>query len=173
MKALVLSVLGVGLVVGLIGPDLREPADTGEHAIAVDQPSSQLQVATRPEWSGGEIAIPQAGDGHYYASVQVDSRDLQMLVDTGASTIALTGDDARDIGLTWDPTALVPVAKGANGTVMGVRTVLREVAVGDFVARDVEAIIVPEGLPISLLGQSFLSHVGNVQIADNTLTLSD
>ena len=56
---------------------------------------------------------------------------------------------------------------------MGVPVRLPEVAVGDFVARDVEAVIVPEGLGISLLGQSFLSHIETVNISGDTLTLSD
>ena len=62
---------------------------------------------------------------------------------------------------------------GASGVVMGVPVRLPEVAVGDFVARDVEAVIVPEGLGISLLGQSFLSHIETVNISGDTLTLSD
>ena len=87
--------------------------------------------------------------------------------------IALTGDDARDAGLYWDPNELAPVARGASGVVMGVPIRLSEVAVGDFVARDVEAVIVPEGLGVSLLGQTFLSQVENVAISGDTLTLSD
>ena len=55
---------------------------------------------------------------------------------------------------------------------MGVSATIPEMAVGDFEVRNVEAIIVPDGLPISLLGQSFLEHVPNVNIADDTLTLS-
>ena len=73
----------------------------------------------------------------------------------------------------WDASELAPVARGASGVVMGVPITLSEVAVGDFVAHDVEAVIVPEGLGISLLGQSFLSHVENVAISGDKLTLSD
>ncbi|HSQ94848.1 MAG TPA: hypothetical protein VLM18_01945 [Croceibacterium sp.] len=45
-------------------------------------------------------------------------------------------------------------------------------SVGDFEARDVQAVIIPDGPGISLLGQSFLSHVPKVDIADDKLTLS-
>jgi aspartyl protease family protein len=96
-----------------------------------------------------------------------------MLVDTGATVVALTGDDARGMGLDWDPDALAPVARGASGPVMGVPVTLPEMAVGDFAARDVRAVIVPEGLAVSLLGQSFLSQVPKVAIADDRLTLSE
>jgi aspartyl protease family protein len=56
---------------------------------------------------------------------------------------------------------------------MGVPVTLPEMAVGDFEARDVRAVIVPQGLAISLLGQSFLSQVPKVAIADDRLTLSE
>ena len=55
---------------------------------------------------------------------------------------------------------------------MGVTVKIPTMAVGDFEAHDVPAVIIPEGLGISLLGQSFLSHVPNVDIADDKLTLS-
>jgi aspartyl protease family protein len=56
---------------------------------------------------------------------------------------------------------------------MGVPVTIPDMAVGDFEAHNVQAIIVPDGLPVSLLGQSFLRHVPNVSIADNSLTLSN
>jgi aspartyl protease family protein len=77
------------------------------------------------------------------------------------------------MGLDWDPDALAPVARGASGPVMGVPVTLPEIAVGDFEAHNVQAVIVPEGLAISLLGQSFLSQVPKMGIVDDRLTLSD
>lgn len=172
MKALVPSVLIIGALVGWFAPG-AEPAAEPSEAGAAEPSGAQLQVAAAPEWYGGEMVLDREGDGHFYAGVRIESRDVRMLVDTGASMIALTGDDARDAGLYWDPNGLVPVARGASGVVMGVPIRLAEVAVGDFVARDVEAVIVPEGLGISLLGQSFLSHIETVNISGDTLTLSD
>ena len=77
------------------------------------------------------------------------------------------------MGLDWDPNALAPVARGVGGTVMGVSVTIRDISVGDFEAHDVQAVIIPDGLGISLLGQSFLSHVPKVDIADDKLTLSN
>jgi aspartyl protease family protein len=172
MKALVPSVLIVGALVGWFAPGAEPAAELATTAQA-ESAEPQLNLAAGPEWHGGEMTLGRAADGHFYAGVRIETRDVRMLVDTGASMIALTGEDARTAGLDWDPNALVPVARGASGVVMGVPVRLAEVAVGDFVARDVEAVIVPEGLGISLLGQSFLSHVETVNISGDTLTLSD
>ncbi|WP_305097260.1 retropepsin-like aspartic protease family protein [Croceibacterium aestuarii] len=172
MKSLVPSVLIIGAVVGWIGPDLRAPDKAAASSAASLEPKAQLELAAAPKWYGGDMQLQRANDGHFYAGVRVDTRDYRMLVDTGASMVALTGDDARNMGLDWDPGHLVPVARGASGAVLGVPVRLREVAVGDFVARNVDAVIIPDGLAVSLLGQSFLSHIDKVEIAGDTLTLS-
>lgn len=172
MKLFVTAVLVAGALVGWFAPGVvseDELAEAGPPA----PPQAQLQVAATPQWYGGEVVLEREGDGHFYAAVRIETRDYRMLVDTGASMVALTGEDARNIGLDWDPHALRPVGRGASGVVMGLPVRLREVAVGDFVARDVEAVIVPEGLGISLLGQSFLAQVESVAISGNTLTLSE
>ena len=169
MKGFVVTVLAAGALVAFLMPDGE---DAASRVKPVSPDASEAQLAVASGW-GGEMALERERDGHFYADVEVGGSNYRMLVDTGATVVALTGEDARNMGLEWDPDALAPVARGASGVVMGVPITLSEVAVGDFVAHDVEAVIVPEGLGISLLGQSFLSHVENVAISGDKLTLSD
>ena len=179
-----LPVLCVLIVGGAIGFSL--PADLpaggprangiGTFAHVSDAPSSDLHLSAAqtakpaPGW-GGEVALPREGDGHFYADVHVDGVPARMMVDTGASVIALTGGDAQAMGLYWSDADVAPVAQGASGPVYGVRTTLPRVRVGEFEAQDVDAIIVPSGLGISLLGQSFLGTIGDVRIADDQMLL--
>ncbi|MXO60026.1 TIGR02281 family clan AA aspartic protease [Altererythrobacter salegens] len=172
MKTLVAAVIVAGALIGWVGPSFTAPDKAAGGSMIVEKPEQQLDLAAKPDWYGGDMELQRANDGHFYAGVRVETRDLRMLVDTGASVVALTGDDARELGLDWDPGHLEPVARGASGVVMGVPVRLEEVAVGDFVAHNVDAVIIPEGLGISLLGQSFLSHINNVAINGDTLTLS-
>ena len=173
MKALLPIVLLIGTLVGWFAPGMPDASTEPAPAKVTGSPEGMAPAAARPAWYGGAMVLPRAGDGHFYAQARIDTRDYRMLVDTGASVVALTGEDARNIGLDWDPNALVPVAHGASGPVLGVPVVLDSIAVGDFEARGVQAIVVPEGLPVSLLGQSFLSHVAKVEIAGDELTLAD
>jgi aspartyl protease family protein len=170
MKGFVITVLAIAAAVAFLAPhkdvSKKDPPALVGHV-------GHARSSDKPEWTGGEMVLDRAGDGHFYATAQIDTGDYRMLVDTGASVVALTGDDARDMGLDWNPNALAPVAQGASGPVMGVPVTIPAMTVGDFEAHDVQAIIVPNGLPISLLGQSFLRHVPNVSIADNSLTLSN
>ena len=100
-----------------------------------------------------------------------NGRAITMLVDTGASVVALTGADARAAGLNWNPTQLGVVAQGASGPIRGIALTLDRVTLGGHEARDVRAVIIPEGLPISLLGQSFLATVEPVRIEKDRMVL--
>ena len=172
MKALVPSVLIIGALVGWFAPAAEPSAELAETS-PDEAAAPHINVAAEPQWYGGEMVLDRAADGHFYADVEVGGSNYRMLVDTGATVVALTGEDARNMGLEWDPDALAPVARGASGLVMGVPVTIPDLAVGDFVAHEVQAVIIPEGLAVSLLGQSFLGHIPKVAIADDKLTLSN
>ena len=120
----------------------------------------------------GSVILPRQSDGHYYADADVDGGSVRFMVDTGASSIALTGSDAEALGLSWTEDELRPVGRGASGMVIGKPVRLGSVSVGGFTARNVDAVILPRGLDVSLLGQSFLSKVRSVNIQNGNMILS-
>ena len=122
-------------------------------------------------WGSGPTVLQRSSDGHFYADASIDSQTVHFLVDTGASAVALTGDDARSLGLAWSNSDLIPIGKGASGTVYGVPVKLGMVELGETSARDVSGVIVPEGLSVSLLGQSFLARVKDVRIEGDRMEL--
>ncbi|QDK34598.1 TIGR02281 family clan AA aspartic protease [Sphingomonas sp. IC081] len=126
---------------------------------------------TRAAWLAGEIELPRAADGHFYADASVEQHSTHFLIDTGASLVVLTGSDARAVGLSWSDNDLAPIGRGATGPVYGVPVRLSSVELGGMTARDVPAAIIPEGLDVSLLGQSFLSQIGDVRIEGQRMTL--
>ena len=103
----------------------------------------------------------------------VNDRPIRFLVDTGANGVALTGDDARAAGIFWSPTDLEPVARGASGPVEGVRMTIDTIELGDHEIRDFNAVIVPQGLPVSLLGQSFLSRMDAMRIEGDRMVIGN
>ena len=124
-------------------------------------------------WVAGATELVRAPNGHFYADAAVDGASLEFLVDTGASVVALTGTDARTAGLVWSAADVRPVARGASGPVHGVEVSLDTVTLGGHEARNVRAVIVPEGLPVSLLGQSFLTTIQPVRIAGDRMVLGE
>lgn len=144
--------------------------DTGGEAPA-EAPEEAASTAKEAGWGAQEVTLDRRDDGHFYAEAMVEGTPVQFLVDTGASTIALTGRDAEAIGIYWSEDDIVPVARGAGGMVHGVQVTLNDVRVGDFEAHGIEAAVIPEGLPISLLGQSFLRQVPDVAIQGDMMVL--
>ena len=145
----------------------------GSVAGLADTPAPPVLVSAtaEPRSQAGETVLKRQGDGHFYADVTVNGRPLNMLVDTGASFIALTAADADALGLSWSETDAIVIGEGASGPVMGVPLRLDTVEVGDHRASGVEGAIIPEGLGVSLLGQSFLAQIDNVAIRDDEMVL--
>ncbi|KHK89710.1 retropepsin-like aspartic protease family protein [Novosphingobium malaysiense] len=157
-------------LVGWIAPGL---SGRGQHQSA-GKPEALPTAAdptSREAWLSGGTVLERAQDGHFYADADVDARSTHFLVDTGASVVALTGSDAQAIGLVWNESDLVPVGRGASGTVYGVPVRLQRVELEDFAAHDVPAAIIPEGLDVSLLGQSFLAELKGVRIEGDRMIL--
>ena len=95
-----------------------------------------------------------------------------MMVDTGASLVALSAEDAAKVGIRPNPGAYSRPISTANGNVMVAPVRIRELRVGDIAVRDVEAVVVPEGrLGTSLLGMSFLRRLKGFDMAGGRLTL--
>lgn len=130
-------------------------------------------VADAPAAAGasGEVVLRREGDGHFYARALVKDRPIRFLVDTGATGVALTAADARAAGFVWSDDDLEPVGRGASGTVYGVRVTLPSVELGGTYARNVGAAIIPDGLHVSLLGQSFLKRAKGMRIEGDRMIL--
>ncbi|MGB3470436.1 MAG: TIGR02281 family clan AA aspartic protease [Erythrobacter sp.] len=150
----------------------REGADEAESAKpSASAGSSTFASGPHSGWASGDHTLDRQSDGHFYASASVDGAAVRMMVDTGASVIALTGRDADAAGLHWDEAEVRVIGQGASGAVYGVPARLREVEIGGIVRRNVNAVIIPEGLGVSLLGQSWLAQVDGVEITDDQMVL--
>jgi aspartyl protease family protein len=136
-------------------------------------PSSPTFDLSDEDVGGGQdpVILDRKPDGHFYATADISGTPVRFLVDTGASMIALTGDDARALGFSWDSSELMHVGRGVNGDVMGKPVMLDSVAIGDVEFGNMRAVIIPNGLDISLLGQSFLERVDNVRIERDRMTI--
>ena len=165
--------IAIGALVGWFAPGGTTP---GAPAVAEDSAApgkDRLAVARREPWHAGEVVLPRQDNGHFFAEVSTDTGKVMMLVDTGASVVALTANDAAMLGVEWQPDQVQPVARGASGDVYGVPVTLDRIGVGEIEARRVAAVVVPEGLDISLLGQAFLSRVNRVEVAGDKMVLHD
>lgn len=168
-RTIVICLLVLGAAVLLVPRAASDEGEAAESAATSFAPTAQ-SAAPQSRRSGATV-LPRAPDGHYYAEVTVGGRRARMLVDTGASIVALTGEDARTLGLQWHPADLKVIGYGAGGAVRGIPATLAEVELDGHRVQDVQAAIIPEGLPISLLGQSFMGEIGRVEIGNGEMVL--
>ena len=115
--------------------------------------------------------ISKSADGHYWAQAQVDGRSLRVLVDTGASAVALTAADAQRLG--FDPARLRYDRNiaAASGRVRAAPVTLDHVEVAGARVEHVAALVVERGLPASLLGMSYLGRLSGFSADREGLTL--
>lgn len=105
----------------------------------------------------GKIVLTAGSGGHFMTQGQINGRSVQLLVDTGATLVALSVADAERIGLNYK--AGQPIqASTANGVAAGWRIKLASVRLGDVEVYDVDATVTSGAMPFVLLGNSFLTR---------------
>ena len=120
--------------------------------------------------SGSQIVLTAGLGGHFTTVGSINGRSVELLIDTGATTVAMTQADADRLGLAYrnGPRGM---AMTANGPVPANRVMLNLVRVGDVDIYNVEALVVPGQMSHILLGNSYLTRF-QMKRENDTLTLS-
>ena len=119
------------------------------------------------------IVFLQAGeDGHFEAEAYIDGKAINVLVDTGATGVALTYEDAEEIGISLSDADFTHVSRTANGNARIAPVTLSSIRIGDIEVKDVKAFVAEPGkLFATLLGMTFLSRLERVDIRGSKLVL--
>jgi aspartyl protease family protein len=120
----------------------------------------------------GTVNVRKALDGHYHVIAEVNGERVEMLVDTGASTVVLPMEVAKDLGVDVDALSFTTPFETANGRVMGASFRLKQVEIGGIVRRNVSASVVPD-LSKPLLGMSFINTLSSYSVSGDTMTFQD
>lgn len=153
---------------------LTRMTDKAGRAPSTEIASSAVAAPAAPASSSNyrTVTIPRDSRGHFQVDARVDGRRIGFMVDTGASTIALTASDARRLGVHPSASEFTVSVRTANGTVRAAATNLSMVEVGGLVVRDVRALVVPDSaLSENLLGLSFLTKLRRFEYAGGKLVL--
>jgi aspartyl protease family protein len=109
--------------------------------------------------------------GHFSLTATVNGAPTRFVVDTGASLVALTLDDARAAGIGRSELVFNQLTQTANGRVRFAPVMLREVRIGQLSIENVPAAVI-ENLDQSLLGMSFLKRLKSFEMREGALTIS-
>jgi len=138
---------------------------TGLDVSATAQASAPAALAPAP------AAIFKSRDGHYWAATEVNGRWIHCLVDTGATTMALTPADAARLGLHAASLRYTLAVNTAAGEVWAAPVELARVSVAGAPVDHVAALVVKSGLSSSLLGMSYLGRLSKFEATPTTLIL--
>lgn len=131
-------------------------------------------VPSRPiEAAPGVAYLSRDLSGHFVADALVNGTHVRFMVDTGASDVALTADDARRLGIDMTKLAYTLPYSTANGTAMAAPVTLDEIDIAGIRVRNVRASVSRDGLTQSLLGMSFLDQLRGFEFQGDRLVLRE
>lgn len=159
-----LSAFGTAQAVSRLDQASRRP---------VLRPSAEAKDVATPiaKSGGGPASVAKAADGHYWAEGVVNGARVRFLVDTGASAVALTGEDARRLGFRPEQLDYSMQVSTAAGQARAAPVELASVAVAGARVEKVQAVVLDRGLPASLLGMSYLGRLSRLEATPTALIL--
>jgi aspartyl protease family protein len=169
----VAGTLALGLVLKVVIPHV--PASGASAAQISLKPPAANALTSR--LTAGKPPAPNAlsyradRSGHFFVDAVVNGTPVHFLVDTGATLVALSPEDALAIGMSRGALSYTEKVSTAHGEARVARTTLREVRVNQLSIEEVPAVVMEQPSGVSLLGMSFLSRLGGYSIRDGVLTI--
>ena len=141
-------------------PLASKPSSNGAQALIVLRPSPNHTLVYRADRRG-----------HFTLTAAVNGSPIRLVVDTGASLVALTLDDARAAGFGRSELVFNQITHTANGPVRFAAVNLREIRIDQLSIENVPAAVI-ENLDQSLLGMSFLKRLKSFEMREGALTIN-
>jgi aspartyl protease family protein len=131
-------------------------------------------VAEQPVSLFAMTELAAGANGHFFTKADINNRAVDVLVDTGASVVALSYEDAERIGLKPRNLTFDVKVNTANGEGKAARVMLREVEIDSVRVSNVEGMVLQKGaLRGTLLGMSFLSRLRSFSVGNGKLVLKN
>lgn len=144
--------------------------------VASRQPQVEAQAAVAAAPGAGAQAlqpasITKASDGHFWAEAAINGKAVRVLVDTGATTVALTHEDAVRLGFNPAPADYTYTVTTADGQTKAAPVKLTMVSVAGARVDNVDALVIEKGLSTSLLGMTYLGRLSKIEATQTSLIL--
>jgi aspartyl protease family protein len=165
------AVLATGSALGT-AEAVVQLADHGAPPLRLATAEASLAAATPPAAAPPRVGqVMKASDGHFWADGEVNGAHVRFLVDTGATAVALTPQDAQRLGIDLSALHYGYSVMTAGGRARAAAVKLASVDVAGARLDDVDALVIEKGLDSSLLGMSYLGRLTSFQATRQALVL--
>ena len=111
---------------------------------SAESPPSAAKAETGEDLSGRKVRIKADAKGHFVASARLNNRSIDVLVDTGATRIAINRTTAKRIGIMLDEKDFVQKVQTANGDTTAALAVIETIQIGTVKVNNVDAMVLKD-----------------------------
>lgn len=134
----------------------------------------QAKTSTEPASNGSTVELRSDRLGHFTTAAQINGSSIDVMVDTGASIVALTWEDAERAGIYVRPADFTQRVNTANGVAKVAPVTIDSISIGNITVRNVKAAVSEPGkLQGTLLGMTFLGRLSRAELRRGTLLLEE
>lgn len=142
-----------------------------EKAASPEREAPRQPTGNYASADGTQLVIEAGPWGHFHLDTEISGREIGFLVDTGASMVALSQEDADTIGYPVHQLDYSGRTNTANGVARVAPVMIDEITVGDHVINNVQAVVIEGYEGKSLLGMTFLRKLAGFEVKNNRLFL--
>lgn len=143
---------------------------------AVQAPPDMTMAAVesqRQQPLGRSVLVPADERGHFQAAFRINGRQVNAMIDTGATVVALNLSTARKAGISINSGDFTHEVETANGKAKVAVVQIADLAIGRIALKDVQAVVLEDkALQTNLIGMSFLKRLDKYQVQDGNLMLA-
>lgn len=151
---------------------IKLPASSGSSDADTTDPTDDTQASLSDAF--GDVTLRATGNGHFETTAEINGRDVEVMVDTGATLVALTYEDAERAGIYLSQADFTHSVSTANGVAKVAPVDIGAISIGSITVRNVRgAVTEPGKLHRTLLGMTFLGRLSRVEMRRNDLVLHE
>lgn len=133
----------------------------------------QTKGTTYGAYGRKEVRIRVDQTGHFRSAFQINGKQVEGMIDTGATYVAMNQSTARSLGIKLAPSDFIHKALTANGNTNAALATLKRIEIGSISIRNVEAFVLDDkSLSSTLIGMSFMSELSSFRFEKSELILT-
>ena len=133
--------------------------------------SGEMTGANEQLVVGDTLRIRQSADGHFWVDAKVNALPVRFLIDSGATTTAMTLRTAQNARIDISKSPIPVILTTANGSVEAQRGTIQSLQIGPMVAQDLPVVVAEEFGDSNVIGMNFLSKLGSWRVEGAEMVL--